>query len=364
MWYNAYELENIVEPLLDWFTENARELPWRNTKNPYHIWVSEIMLQQTRVEAVKPYYKRFLCTLESIQDLAVADEDVLHKLWEGLGYYNRVKNMKAAAIQIMENHNGVFPTDYDEIIALKGIGPYTAGAISSIAFSQPYPAVDGNVLRVVSRLAENPLDIALSKTKKHWEDEIKDVLPENRAGEFNQALMELGATVCLPNGMPKCGQCPLRMNCLAYQHQTIEQYPVKSKKKPRKIEQLNVFFVCFDGKIALRKRTSNGLLASLWELPNAPRDKAITQSLNELGVIDADIQTMQSQKHIFTHIEWHMECFFIRAGHIIPSDISWVSIDDVIQNYALPSAFRKTWEDGLKMIKTIEDSGNIGDIGD
>ena len=209
-------LKYIVEPLLKWYQLNKRDLPWRRTKDPYHIWVSEIMLQQTRVEAVKPYYTRFLQTLPTVTDLAEADEETILKLWEGLGYYSRVRNMQKAAIQIMDEHNGIFPANYQKLLKLKGIGPYTAGAVGSIAFGLAVPAIDGNVLRVMSRIAADAEDISLQSTKILWEERIKEIMPEEHPGDLNQALMELGATVCLPNGAPKCEICPVRKYCEAY----------------------------------------------------------------------------------------------------------------------------------------------------
>ena len=210
------ELKRIVEPLVQWYHENKRDLPWRKTKDPYRIWVSEIMLQQTRVEAVKPYYERFLLTLPTVKDLAEADEETILKLWEGLGYYSRVRNMQKAAIQVMEEHGGSFPADQKALLKLKGIGPYTAGAVGSIAFSLPIPAVDGNVLRVMSRITADAADISLQATKKEWEERLTEIMPTDCPGDMNQALMELGATVCLPNGTPKCGICPVRKYCLLY----------------------------------------------------------------------------------------------------------------------------------------------------
>ena len=201
------DLKEIVEPLIRWFRENKRDLPWRQTKDPYAVWVSEIMLQQTRVEAVKPYYIRFLQTLPTVKDLANADEEVILKLWEGLGYYSRVRNMQKAAIQIMEDFGGVFPANQKDLLSLKGIGSYTAGAVGSIAFGLPIPAVDGNVLRVMSRITADASDISLQITKKEWESRLAEIMPQECAGDLNQALMELGAMVCLPNGAPKCGVC-------------------------------------------------------------------------------------------------------------------------------------------------------------
>ena len=343
-------LKDIIEPLLQWFQLNKRDLPWRRTKDPYPIWVSEIMLQQTRVEAVKPYYERFLQALPTVKDLAEADEETILKLWEGLGYYSRIRNMQKAAVQVMEEHNGQFPADHKKLLKLKGIGPYTAGAVGSIAFDLPVPAVDGNVLRVMSRITADTSDISLQSTKKDWEKRIAAIMPLDHPGDFNQALMELGATVCLPNGAPKCEICPVRKHCQAYRREATQIFPIKAEKKERVQEYLNVYF-CTDGdKIAIRKRPQKGLLSSLWELPNAHREIAVPAALQEFGIIQAEISPMKNRKHIFTHIEWHMDCYFVKVSEKRESDLLWVSIEDAETTYALPSAFKKAWQEGLEKI--------------
>lgn len=340
-------LKKIVEPMLQWYHMNKRDLPWRRTKDPYCIWVSEIMLQQTRVEAVKPYYTRFLQTLPTVKDLAEADEETILKLWEGLGYYSRVRNMQKAAIQIMEEHNGQFPADHGKLLKLKGIGPYTAGAVGSIAFDLPVPAVDGNVLRVMSRITADPSDISIQSTKKAWEERITEIMSSAYSGEFNQALMELGATVCLPNGSPKCKICPVRKYCEAYHRNAVQLYPVKAEKKARTLEYLNVFF-CVDGdKIAIHKRPKKGLLSGLWELPNANRETAIPAILQTLGILQAEISPLKGQKHIFTHVEWHMDCYFVKVSERIESELLWLTKEESEGSYALPSAFKKIWQEGL-----------------
>ena len=345
-------LKNIVEPLMQWYQLNKRDLPWRNTKNPYHIWVSEIMLQQTRVEAVKPYYARFLETLPTIKDLAEADEETILKLWEGLGYYSRVRNMQKAAIQIMEDHHGNFPNDHKQLLKLKGIGPYTAGAVGSIAFDLSIPAVDGNVLRVMSRLTADASDISLQVTKKDWEERLTEIMPEKQSGNLNQALMELGATVCIPNGVPKCETCPVRKFCEGYRRGNPQLYPVKAEKKSRIQEYLNLFFCVYEDKIAVHKRPAKGLLSSLWELPNASREVAIPAALQEAGILNAEITPMKNQKHIFTHIEWHMDCYFVKVSQKTESDLVWLSQAEAEESFALPSAFKKTWQEGLQKMRT------------
>lgn len=344
-------MRQMAAPLLEWYHANARELPWRNTKNPYYVWVSEIMLQQTRVEAVKPYYERFLAALPTVSALAEADEGQLLKLWEGLGYYSRVRNMKKAAQQVMQEYGGRLPSGYAQLLKLKGIGPYTAGAIASIAFSQPCPAVDGNVLRVMARLTADASDIAQPSVRKEWEREIAAAMPAEEPGIYNQALMELGATVCLPNGAPRCGVCPLRTLCQAYSKNQTLLFPVKSKKNPRVQENISVFFLVSDGKIALRKREEKGLLSSLWELPNCQREVSPFAFLEGQGVLRAELSPMRQQTHIFTHIEWHMDCYYGIVFEKEPSDLIWISKEEAAAEYALPSAFKKTWREGLERME-------------
>lgn len=281
-----------VPYLLHWFEYNRRILPWREDPTPYHVWVSEIMLQQTRVEAVKGYYDRFLTYLPEIKDLAQATEETLLKLWEGLGYYNRVRNMQKAALVIMEQYDGEMPGDYEKLRGLPGIGDYTAGAIASIAFGLPYPAVDGNVLRVMSRIACNRADITKDATKRSLTEDLKSIMPKE-SGDFNQSLMELGATVCIPNGKPLCEQCPVMHLCRAFQNGQEMQLPVKAPKKERRIEKRTVYLVFLGDKVLLHRREEKGLLAGLWEFPNCIREKS-----NRKG---------KKAKHIFSHVEWHME---------------------------------------------------------
>lgn len=350
-------LRQTVEPLLIWYRQNARNLPWRYGKNPnpYHIWVSEIMLQQTRVEAVKPYYERFLAALPTVNALADAEEGLLLKLWEGLGYYSRVRNMQKAARQIVTEYDGKIPSEYGALLKLKGIGPYTAGAIASIAFCKPCPAVDGNVLRVMARLTADEADIVQPSVRKLWEGEIASILPAQQPGEYNQALMELGATVCLPNGSPKCGVCPLRAFCQAYRKGQTTLFPVKRGKKARTKEELAVFFLVSDNQIAFHKRPNRGLLSNLWELPNCPMKASQPEFLQGLGILRAEITPMRQQKHIFTHIEWYMDCYFGRVYEKCDSDLIWLTREEAISDYALPSAFKKVWREGLKRMEDLDE---------
>ena len=261
--------KTLPEILIPWYFKHARDLPWRKDREPYHVWLSEIMLQQTRVEAVKGYYTRFLKEFPTIADLAEADEDRLLKLWEGLGYYNRVRNMQKAAIQVMEEHGGKLPADYEKLLKLKGIGSYTAGAIASIAYQIPVPAVDGNVFRILTRVAADDTDIMKPSFRTLLEKELREVMQGmEMPGAFNQALMELGATVCVPNGAPLCEQCPWNSLCLARKEGRIAELPVRTKAKARRIEKRTVLVIRDNDKVAIRKRPEKGLLAGLYELPN------------------------------------------------------------------------------------------------
>lgn len=338
----TYEM---VMPLLAWYDKHKRRLPWREDPTPYHIWLSEIMLQQTRVEAVKGYYARFLKQLPSIEALARAEEDVLLKLWEGLGYYNRVRNLQKAALQIVEEHHGQMPENYEDILNLKGVGSYTAGAISSIAFGKPYPAVDGNVLRVLSRIRMDDRDIASSAVKASVEVELKDVIPLDRPGDFNQAMMEIGATVCLPNGEPKCEQCPLSQLCKAYQNQCMLDYPKKAPKKGRVIEEKTVLILLDEDKVALHKRPEKGLLAGLFEFPmleGHQKKSAVLKYLKALGLETIRITPLREAKHIFSHKEWHMIGYQVRVDELSKVEVpDWIFASPGMtqEKYPIPSAF-------------------------
>lgn len=347
-----------VPYLLQWYDYNRRILPWREDPTPYHVWVSEIMLQQTRVEAVKGYYDRFLTRLPEIAALAAAEEEELLKLWEGLGYYNRVRNMQKAARIIAEQYGGEMPADYEKLRALPGIGDYTAGAISSIAFGLPYPAVDGNVLRVMSRIACSEEDIAKEQTKKKLKEDLTSVLPA-RTGDYNQSLMELGAVVCLPNGKPLCEQCPVMHLCRAFHAGRELELPVRAAKKERRIEKRTVYLISCGGKFLLHRRADKGLLAGMWEFPNFLEAEAggQTELLDRLTV-----KKKKKAKHIFSHVEWHMEGLRIEAEDVcgeMPERIleamhrltggkeavqradEWIfaSTEEMKEKYPMPSAF-------------------------
>ena len=338
-------LDRLPGVLLPWYAENRRHLPWREDRNPYHIWLSEIMLQQTRVEAVKGYYTRFLAALPDIRSLAECDDEVLYKLWEGLGYYSRVRNLKKSAQVVMTRYGGEFPRDHAQVLALPGIGPYTAGAICSIAFNQPTPAVDGNVLRVVSRLRNDPSPIDLPETKNHVTALLAKVYPP-QAGDFTQALMELGATVCGPNRKPDCEGCPCKAFCLAYLEGNPQSLPVKSPKKGRKQADLTVFILSCDGRFALEKRPDRGLLAGLWQFPNLPGDLSTEQALDALrakGLHPRELFRESRKTHIFTHIQWNMKGIYLEVE--APSGgFQWMTPEEINTQAALPTAFRQFWE--------------------
>jgi A/G-specific adenine glycosylase len=335
--------KDITTALLRWYDYNARILPWREDPSPYRVWISEIMLQQTRVEAVKPYYERFMEELPDVASLAAVDDDKLMKLWEGLGYYNRARNLKIAANQVMDNFDGKMPGDYEKLLSLKGIGEYTAGAVGSIAFGLPVAAVDGNVLRVITRLTGDESDILKQATKRAITKDLLEIIPKDRAGDFNQALMELGATVCVPNGQPKCELCPWDTVCRAYKEDLIDKIPVKTPKKKRKIEHKTVFLLEYQNKIAIHKRADQGLLAGLWEFPNKESSFSIEDMEEQLKVWDVEhyqMETMPKAKHIFSHIEWHMTGFYIECQEMPKEeDFLWISRQDLKEHYAIPSAF-------------------------
>lgn len=341
-----YDLTGLPEALLPWYQKNRRELPWRRDKDPYHIWVSEIMLQQTRVEAVKGYYARFLNVLPTVASLAECDDNVLQKLWEGLGYYTRVRNLKKAAQQIMSCHNGVFPREYEKVIALPGIGEYTAGAICSIAFDMPTPAVDGNVLRVITRITDDATPIDSPLLKRSVQQRLVKIYPA-QAGAFTQALMELGATVCGPNRAPECDKCPCKDFCLGYKHGTAESLPVKTPKAPRKIEELTVFVLFCDGRFAVQKRPGKGLLAGLWQFPNVPgkfSGQDAVEKVEQIGIKPKDILLQVERKHIFTHIEWRMNGIYMETAE--ENDrFCWMTADQIRQQVALPTAFKLFWDE-------------------
>ncbi len=331
------------EPLLFWYYKNRRILPWREQPEPYRVWISEIMLQQTRVEAVKPYFSRFMEALPDVKELAFVEEETLLKLWEGLGYYNRARNLQKAARVCVEEYAGQLPASYERLLALPGIGSYTAGAIASIAFGLPEPAVDGNVLRVLSRLFESRDDIGKQSVKRQLEQELREVIPKELPGDFNQALIELGALVCIPSGEPLCSQCPFSTLCLAKRHQTTGEIPVKAGKKERRREEKTIFIIEYEDKAAIRKRSAKGLLASLYEFPNLPghlKEEEVPEAL-AIGRKDIlSIEPLPEAVHIFSHVEWHMTGFRVMIKRELPQQYPMKQVEEIFEKYPLPNAFQ------------------------
>ncbi len=338
--------EKMPKALLPWYQSCHRALPWRESKDPYRVWVSEIMLQQTRVETVKGYYARFLRALPTVADLATCDDDSLAKLWEGLGYYSRVRNMKKAAQCIVTEFDGSFPREYEKVLSLPGIGEYTAGAICSICFDQPTPAVDGNVLRVVARLTEDTTPIDRPSLKQTVRKLLSEHYPAE-AGAYTQALMELGATVCGPNRKPVCEECPCRGFCGGYASGSPEKLPVKSPRKKRREEAYTLFIMRCENRYALEKRQNTGLLASLWQFPNVPGlqepEKAL-ETIRCMGLRPTGISRVLERKHIFTHVQWNMRGVYVEVAEP-GGGFCWRTAEEITAEAALPTAFRQFWEE-------------------
>ena len=371
--YYQEQYHKITEPLLEWYDKGHRILPWREDPAAYKVWISEIMLQQTRVEAVKPYFNRFIQELPDVESLANCEEDKLLKLWEGLGYYNRARNLQKAAVQIMEEYQGQMPQTQEELLKLSGIGNYTSGAISSIAFGKKVPAVDGNVLRILSRLSLDEDDILKDTTKRRVEKQLLEVMPGERPGDFNQALMELGATVCIPNGKPKCEICPWEKICLAHLEGREGEFPKKEAKKKRKIEKKTILIIQDENRSALHKRDSGGLLAGLYEFPNLEghqTEKRVLTYLKKIGLEVLRIQKIEDSKHIFSHKEWHMIAYQIRVDELAQKgqqleEENWIFVEskEAEEKYPMPSAFaaytkRLNIAQGSDTIYTIQSKEN------
>lgn len=337
-------MKNIQLNLIAWYKKEARNLPWRNDPSPYKVWISEMMLQQTRVDTVIPYFIRFIDEVPTIKDLATIEEDKLLKLWQGLGYYNRALNLKKAAQIILNNYEGKIPSDIEELMTLPGIGPYSAGAIASIAFGIRVPAVDGNVLRVITRIIASKADIGDSKIKREIEAIVIDLLPLENVGDFNQALMDLGAGICLPNGEPKCVECPVKDYCKAYEEGIASEIPVKAIKKKRRIEKKTILVISCKDRFALRKRKSGELLPNLWEFPHHEgylSELECENVLNSQGISILSITPLEPSKHIFTHLEWHMKGFLVSVEEGEDrSDYVWVSKKEINDQYSIPTAFK------------------------
>lgn len=335
LWYTAPM--DMFAPLLQWYDDNRRDLPWRHTHDPYRIWVSEIMLQQTRAAAVIPYYERFFDALPTLEALAACPQEELLKLWEGLGYYSRAKNLQKAAQSLVTEYGGAFPKKAEELQKLPGIGPYTAGAIASIAFGEMEPAVDGNVLRILSRLMDDDRDILQPATQKYWREYLKERMGQ-RPGDLNQSFMDLGSLVCLPEN-PRCEGCPLFDQCLAGKHETQNLLPVRTKKKPRRIETLTVFVLKDEGGLWVRRRPAEGLLGGLYELPNVSGTLTAEEAGQQLTAwrlrLTGAVQ-FYARKHIFTHVEWHMQvCVCATTGEMPEGYVRYTGKEP------LPTAFLK-----------------------
>ena len=339
-------MENISPALLNWFYENQRVLPFRTDPSPYHVWLSEIMLQQTRVSAALPYYERFLAALPDIPALAACEEEKLNKLWEGLGYYSRVRNLQKAARIVCEQYGGELPADYDAIRGLPGIGDYTAGAICSISFGIPVPAVDGNVLRVFSRLYNDPGVITDPAVKKAFTARVMEHQPPAAPGDYNQALMELGALVCVPNGAPLCEQCPLARLCQARAAGTALSLPQKAAPKARKLEDLTVALVESPAGFLIQRRPEKGLLAGLWQPllweGTAMTAEQLPAALTALGIHGiTEVQPIPKAKHIFSHIEWRMTGYTVTVeAQPAPDGWIWATREQLQTEYTLPGAFK------------------------
>lgn len=337
------DLGMIAAPLIEWFDANRRELPWRQDHDPYHVWVSEIMLQQTRIEAVMRYYERFMHALPDLVSLAGVPDDRLLKLWEGLGYYSRARNLKKAAQVIVTEYGGVFPQRYEQLRKLPGIGDYTAGAIASICFNEKVPAVDGNVLRVIARLTGSRENVLLPQVRKETSLRLQAILPDE-SGKFNEGLMELGELVCLPNGAPDCVHCPLSALCTACRDDLADELPVRIKKMRRKAQEKTVFLLRSpSGRIAVEKRPAEGLLSGMYQLPNVDGfypDEQLTELLTEWGVQPEQLCFHKEAKHVFTHIDWFMRGYTVQTA-AQPERFLWVTQEELHSAYPLPTAFRK-----------------------
>ncbi len=329
------KLELFARPLLEWYEVNRRILPFRENPRPYYIWVSEIMLQQTRVSAAVPYFERFVAVLPDIRALAECDEGELLKLWQGLGYYNRVRNLQKGAREVCERFGGELPADETDLKSITGIGDYTAGAIGSIAFGLKTPAVDGNVLRVVARLCADERDIADVSLRKEYADLLRVQMPDGREGDFTQAIMELGALVCVPNGVPHCEECPLSAICKARADGLTDHIPYKSKKKERAVQKRSVYLVVCGERVLLHRRPRTGLLAGLWEFPNFLLNEELPPEFAKLN-----FRKDCSAKHIFSHVEWHMQSHLAKCTETFDyEDGIWVTLKELEEIYAVPGAF-------------------------
>jgi len=329
-----------IENLLKWFDENKRPLPFRLTKDPYAVWISEIMAQQTQMDTLLPYYNRFIESFPHVYALAAANEAFLLKHWEGLGYYNRAKNLHRAAKIIVSDLDGTIPNHYEDLLKLPGIGPYTAAAIASICFNEKIAAVDGNVLRVYSRLTDSFEDIAEQSTKRQVQEALSRYMPD-RPGDFNEAMMELGALICLPAN-PCCLLCPLREHCAALKAGHVHLLPVKKKKVKRKTLAMEACIVQnMNGQLLVEKRPDKGLLSGLWGFPIVEKHKGISQYIQETYQLSEPLSFVGKAKHVFTHITWEIDLYAVETIHDSKKYGRYVSQKKLLSDYTLPTAFKK-----------------------
>ena len=336
-------IQNCIDAIVAWYPAVRRPLPWRENVTPYRVWISEIMLQQTRIETVIPYYARFLAAFPDPRSLAEAEEDRLLKLWEGLGYYSRARNLKKAAQQITAAYGGELPRTAAALRTLPGIGDYTAGAIASIAWGEPEPAVDGNVLRVLARVLASGEDVMLPRTRADMTALLRRHYPAGaRAALATEGLMELGETLCAPNTPPDCARCPLQALCLAHEAGSAERFPVRTPPKARRVEERTVLLLCCGGRWAVRRREERGLLAGLWEFPNVSGcldEAAAREAVRRMGGEPLACEPCGAARHLFTHIEWHM------TGYILPlkaeiTGLVWESAEQLRASYSIPTALK------------------------
>ncbi|MBT2572392.1 A/G-specific adenine glycosylase [Bacillus sp. ISL-51] len=346
------DIDKFREDLITWFEREQRILPWRENQDPYRVWVSEVMLQQTRVETVIPYFQRFVEQFPTVRALAEADEEKVLKAWEGLGYYSRVRNLQTAVKEVNEQYGGVVPAEEKEFGGLKGVGPYTKGAVLSIAYNKPIPAVDGNVMRVMSRILSIWDDIAKPKTRTIFEQAVKAFISHEKPSEFNQGLMELGAIICTPKS-PSCLLCPVQHHCSAFSEGTERELPVKSKKKKPGIKTMAAVVLTDEqDKIFIHKRPSKGLLANLWEFPNTETQKGIKTEREQLAAflekemgVKAEIGELEGiVEHVFTHLVWNISVFFGKVKQVSdPTELKQVTKEE-LEEYAFPVSHQKIWK--------------------
>lgn len=346
-----FHIEQFQHDLIDWFRTEQRNLPWRKNKDPYKIWVSEVMLQQTRVDTVIPYFYKFIEKFPTLEALAEAEEKEVLKAWEGLGYYSRVRNLHAAVKEVKEKYGGRVPASKEQFSSLKGVGPYTTGAVLSIAYGIPEPAVDGNVMRVLSRIFYITDDIARASTRKKFEQIVSCIISHDDPSDFNQALMELGALICTPKN-PSCLLCPVQRHCRAFAEGVEAELPVKTKgKAPKHVAFRTIVLTNEEGKIRIEKRPSSGLLANLWQFPNdehapTPNEQAFIKEISErYHVVLRSIQRIGTFEHVFSHIVWRIEAYKGKALELQIGDETnkWVTADELNQ-YAFPVIYQKIWQ--------------------